>query len=120
MNKDLIELQKGCKATCVVILSEDSNDLEPKFVIKSDISDSKLIETIKENVCGNEDLDYFVIDKIDEIDENMQYKYYHLVKDREVMGNDLPENIIIVLTVNDKEKLKNILQELYHFCVVAI
>ena len=31
INKELIELQKGCKATCVVVLNEDTNELDKKI-----------------------------------------------------------------------------------------
>ena len=60
-----------------------------------------------------------IIIGIDKIDENTQNKYYQIVKDREYYGYNLPKDVIIVLTVEDKESLKKISKELYHFCVVA-
>ena len=37
IDKELIELQKGCVATCVVIQNEDIKELNSKIVINSDI-----------------------------------------------------------------------------------
>ena len=118
INKELIELQKGNIATCVVILNEDCKELESKLFINSNCNDNELLTTFKE-ISNKEGINYFVINDIDKIDENSQNKYYQIVKDREFYGHKLPKNMIIVLTVNDREKLKNISQELYHFCVVA-
>ena len=119
INKDLIELQEGCKATCVVILDEEINKLDYKIVISSKSSDSELYVKLKENVFDNEKIHYLIVKDIDEINENEQDKYYQMVKDRELYGHKLPENIIIVLTVKNRESLKRISQELYKFCVVA-
>ena len=35
INKELIELQKGCNATCVVVKNEDIKELESKVLVKS-------------------------------------------------------------------------------------
>ena len=118
INKELIELQKGNIATCAVILNEDCKELDSKLAINSNSNDNELLTTFK-NISNKEDLNYFVINDIDKLDESSQNKYYQIVKDREFYGNKLPKDMIIVLTVNDREGLKNISQELYHFCVVA-
>ena len=118
INKELIELQKGNIATCVVILNEDLKELDSNVAINSSSSDNELFTTLKD-ISNKADLNYFVINDIDKLDESLQNKYYQIVKDREFYGNKLPENMIIVLTVNDREGLKNISKELYHFCVVA-
>ena len=75
-----------------------------------------MINVLRSN---KEELRYLVITKIDEINADAQDKFYHIVKDREFRGYKLPEDIIIVLTVKNNENLKNIKQELHHFCVVA-
>lgn len=118
INKELIELQKGNIATCAVILNEDCEELDSKVAINGNSNDNELLTTFK-NIVGKEDLNYFVIKDIDKIDESLQNRYYHIVKDREFYRYELPKDMIIVLTVNDREGLKNISQELYHFCVVA-
>lgn len=119
INKELIELQKGCLATCVVIQNEDCKELDSKIIINADSNDSELLTTFKENISNKEENNYFIITEIDKLNENLQDKYYQIVKDREFNGYKLPENMIIVLTVKDRESLKRISQELYHFCVVA-
>lgn len=119
VNKELVELQKGCKATCAVILNEDCNELDKKIIIDSNSSDNELLTIFKENISNENELDYFIITEIDKLDTDKQNKYYQIVKDREFFGVQLPENMIIVLTVKDKEGLKNISRELYNLCVVA-
>ena len=116
INKELIELQKGCKATCVVIQNKDCEQLASKVIVNSEINDTQLLTTIKEQVFN---VEYLIIDKIDDLNADEQNKYYQIIKDREFNGYKLPKDIIIVLTVNDRESLKNISDELYHFCVVA-
>ena len=78
-----------------------------------------MLTTFKEKTSNKEELDYFIISEIDQLNESLQNKYYQIVKDREFCGYKLPKDMIIVLTVKDREGLKNISQELYHFCVVA-
>lgn len=119
INKELIELQKGCEATCVVIPNEDSKELDSKIIISANFSDNELLMTFKENISSKEELNYFIIDGIDQLNEDTQNKYYQIVKDREFFGIKLPEDMVIVLTVKDKEGLKNISKELYNFCVIA-
>ena len=118
MDKELIELQKGCDATCVVIQNEDIKELESNILISSNYDTNDLIKIFKENISSKE-YDYLVIKDIDKINSNEQDKYYQIVKDREFCGYRLPEDIIIVLTVKSKETLKNISQKLYNLCVVA-
>ena len=119
INKELIELQKGCKATCAVILNEDCNELDKKIVVDSNSNDNELLAIFKEKISNQNELDYFIITEIDKLNDDIQNKYYQIVKDREFFGAQLPEDMVIVLTVKDKDGLKNISQELYHFCVVA-
>lgn len=118
INKELIELQKGCMATCAVIQDDDCKELDSKIIIDSRLNDNELMKVFKAKEI-EEATNYLVIREIDEINESAQNKYYQIVKDREYMGYKLPKDIIIVLTVKDKESLKNICQELYNFCVIA-
>lgn len=128
MNKELIELQEGCKSTGVVILNENCNELENRFVMDASANDNDLFarplnnpifKEDLENISEKENLAYFVISGIDKINTEMQNRYVGLVKDREFMGYKIPENIIIVFTIENKEGLKKISNELYHLCVVA-
>lgn len=128
INKELIELQKGSRATCAVILSEDCNELESKCIMEASTKDSDLyarplndpiFKEGLESISKKESLAYFIIKDIDKIDIEMQNRYVGIVKDREFMGYQIPDNIIIVFTIENRESLKKISNELYHFCVVA-
>lgn len=118
VDKELIELQKGCNATCVIIQNEDIKELEDKISINSTCNVSDLLKILKEDI-NEKKYDYFVIEEIDKINEDEQDTYYQIVKDREFCGHRLPEDIIIVLTVKNRETLKNISHRLYNLCVVA-
>lgn len=119
INKELIELQKGCTATCVVILDEDSNALDSKVVINATAMDKDVLTIFKEKIATNEELDYIIISNIDMVNEEIQNKFYGIVKDREFYGYKLPSDTVIVLTVENREGLKNISPELYNLCVVS-
>ena len=120
MNIDLIELQKGCEATCVVIQNEDIQKLDSKILINSNCEDNELLKIFKEKISKvDEKFEFIVIEEIDKLEADKQDKFYQIVKDREFNGIVLPENVIIVLTVENKDKLKNISSELHNLCVVA-
>ncbi len=118
INKELIELQKDCNSTCVVIQNEDIKELESNILVNSNCNINDLIKIFKENISSKK-YDYFIVEEIDKIDLNEQDKFYQIVKDREFFGYKLPEDVIIILTVKSKETLKNISQQLYNLCVVA-
>lgn len=128
IDQELIEEQLGCNSTCVVILQEDVNTLKNSYNVKVDESNSNIIlgELNKEDLKINldklvkeNDITYLVIEEIDKIDEIKQEKYIGLIKDREFRGYNIPDNVIIVITIKNKDSLKKISPELYHFCVVA-
>lgn len=127
IKRELIRLQKGCRASCAIILNEDSKELENAFIMNANTSDVDLYGIHLGKPFFQDELDkkreeeisYLVISEIDKIDSNMQNRYVGLVKDREFMGYKLPENLIVVFTISDKENLKKISSELYHFCVVT-
>ena len=129
MNKELIELQRGSKATCVVVKNSDLNKLGNAVHMDSRINDSWLFGAkmgnpiIKEKVdivSKNGEIGYFVITNFDSLSVDEQNKYVPIIKDRELLGYTLPDNIIIVLTIENEEELKKISPEVYHFCVVSI
>lgn len=120
VNKELVELQKDCRATCVIIQNKDINELDSKVLVNSNCKDSELLKIFKEKISKeDEKINYFVIEKIDELEIEKQEKFYQIVKDREFDGYVISKDIIIVLTVNNKDGLKSISQELYNLCVVA-
>ena len=79
----------------------------------------KFVSTLSEKISQNDEFAYFIIKGIDTLNIDLQNRYLGLVKDREFMGYNLPENVIITFSVDNKEGLKKISSELYHFCVVA-
>ena len=128
MNKQLVELQRGSGATCVVILEDCYKELERGLIMEAKISDAHLFAhpygnpIFKEKlnkISRNYDLAYFIIRGISELDIEAQNRYVGLVKDREFGGYNLPNNIVIVFTVKNAHELQKISKDLYHFCVVA-
>lgn len=128
MNKDLIELQLGINATCVVVLESEYRQLGQMIIMDAIIDDKYLYGVPLENpifkdklddISSNGNLTYFVIKGIDKLQEDKQNRYIGLVKDREFCGYKIPNNVIIAFTVSDKESINKISKELYHFCVVA-
>ena len=128
IDQELIDEQKGCRSICAIILQEDVKVLENSYNVKVDESDSNILlgELNKSNLENNldklakeNDIIYFVIEEIDKIDFNKQKKYINLIKNREFRGYKIPDNVIIVITIENKESLKKISPELYHFCIVA-
>ena len=126
MIKELIDLQRNSKATCVIIKTEDIQELSSSLTMKANVSDKFLLTgdkppfadkiEIKSNLS---EICYFVITGIDELSIEDQNRYVGLVKDRELNGYYLPDNCIVVFTVKDRQSLKNVSPELYHFAVVA-
>lgn len=128
MNKELIEIQRSCTSTAVVILEDYYKNLGRVLSMDANISDEYLFaspygnpifKNQLDNLSKNGELTYFVIKGISEIDEEFQNRYIGLVKDREFLGYNLPSNVIIVFTINKEEDLQKISKELYHFCTVA-
>ena len=105
MIKELIDLQRNSKATCVIIENVDSEKLSPSVSMKANVSDKFLFtgnkppfaDKINEK-CKKYNLCYFVIKGVDEISIEQQNRYVGLVKDREFNGYYLPQNCIIVFT----------------------
>ena len=129
MNKELIDLQRGSKATCAVIRSTDVNKLENTFLMDSREDNSILFgaktgnpvfKDKVDNISRNGEIGYFVILDFDLLNEDEQRRYISLIKDREFLGYTLPDNVIIVLTVDKEESLKEIIPDVYHFCVVSM
>lgn len=126
MIKELIDLQRNSKATCVIIKTDEYNNLSPVISMKANVSDKFLLSSKLPPFADKVDaksksseICYFVITGIEEISIEQQNRYVGLVKDREMNGYYLPDNCIIVFTVKDRAGLKKVSQELYHFAVVA-
>ena len=45
MIKELIEMQRNSKATCVIVTNDDFDNIKPKVVMKADIADKFLFSS---------------------------------------------------------------------------
>ena len=120
IKKELLELQKGCKATCAILPTEQE-ELVAQVTISANASDSELCEAIKKCVENSvkDNIQYFEIKGIDKVGKELQEKYSGFIKDRTFLTYQLPHDTVIILTVESKQTLKKIIPELYKFCVVA-
>ena len=73
-----------------------------------------------EKVSKENEISYLIISNIDKVNEDKQNRFIGLVKDREFMGYNLPDNVIIVFTVETESDIKKVSKELYYFCEVNI
>lgn len=126
MNLDLINLQRNSKATCAIIKNDDYKKLVSCISMKASVSDNFLFKGDKppfaekiDKKSRTDEICYFVITEIDKVSFEQQNRFIGLVKDRELNGYYLPNNCIIVFTVQDETVLKNISPDLYHFAVIA-
>lgn len=126
MNKILIDSQRNSNATCVIVKDGDQKELEPRVVMKANVSDKFLFLGKRPPFADKIDevsqlgkICYFVITGLDEVSIERQNRFVGLVKDREFEGYDIPKNCIIVFTVKDNLSLKNVSPQLNHFSVVA-
>lgn len=126
---DLIEAQKGIKSIGVIVCNSDIQKLNNSYSIDAGLSDLDLFgvnlgqPVFKkgiEKVSKENEFSYLIISNIDKVNEDKQNRFIGLVKDREFMGYNLPDNVIIVFTVESENDIKNISAELYHFCEINI
>ena len=127
MNRDIIELQKGVKATAVLIEDNDLLQINNSIVLTPTSTDLKLFQskTIK-NMIENklilkskEDICYLAIRNISSLSSALQGEIEGLIKDRVLSGIELPSNCVIILTIKDKSEINGISQGLYRFLVEA-
>lgn len=85
MDKLLIDLQRNCKATCVLLKRRNINTFSHSFR-KADVSDSFLFSSkpsFAEKInskCEANDICYFLIKGIEEISVKKQERFLSLVK----------------------------------------
>lgn len=123
MEISLIELQRNCKATAVVIEDKNVEKLDNALVVPA--TNTKLdvdIDILKKiNVKAKlSKISYLVIRGIDTVDEKAQLGFVGIVKDRVIDSTDLPDNVIIIFTLKNKKALKKITPSLYKFCVAVL
>ena len=125
LNINLLRIQRGVKANAVIVLNEDIEELKPNYNIESSVEDRELYgidngKPIFEEDIGkiavNNEIGYLIISDIDKEEKEKQNRVIGLVKDREIMGYKLPDNIILVFTVENENDIRKISGELYRFC----
>lgn len=127
MNKDLIDLCRNTNALCAIIIKNESDKLQSNKAIKINLHNEECLlfdepmalYKIKQKSTKN-DYIYLILDNLDLASVNLQEKLLHLVKDREICGQYLPSNCIIVFTVNNKRKLVDVIPELYNLSFTII
>ena len=115
----------GVMSMAVIVLNNDLKKLSNRIVMSADISDRALFgmdfgETAfskkMNEVSKHNDLVNFVISNIENQTEECQNRFVGLVKDREMNGYTLPQNVVIVFPVDSKASIQKISKELYRFC----
>ena len=128
MNLDLIELQKGVKSTAVILYGEEFRQLSGVVLMNANVSNKFLYNipygkpVFKESLedkAKRKDICYLVIKDLDLVDGQTQNRFIGLVKDREFCGYTLPNNCVVIFTVNDVSSLRNLTDDIYQFCIVA-
>ena len=126
---DLIEAQKGIKSIGVIVFNSDIQKLNNSCNIDAGLSDLDLFgvslghpifKEELEKVSKENEISYLIISNIDKVNEDKQNRFIGLVKDREFMGYNLPDTVIIVFTVETESDIKKVSKELYYFCEVNI
>ncbi len=126
---DLLKAQKGIKAIGIIVLNSDLQKLSDLCNVNAELSDLELFGVSLGQPIFKEELEkfskenevsYLAISNISKVDKDKQNRFMGLVKDREFMGYNLPDNVIILFTVETENDIKNISSELYHFLEVNI
>lgn len=126
---DLIEAQKGIKSIGIIVLNSDIEKLNNSYSIDAKLSDIDLFgvnlghpifKEGVEKISKENEISYLIISNINKVNEEKQNRFIGLVKDREFMGYNLPNNVIIIFTVEAEDDIKNISTELYQLCEVNI
>ena len=101
MDINLIELQRNCKATAVVIEDKNVEELDNALVVPATHTQLNAdTDTLKKlNIKSKlSNISYLIIRGIDSIKNSEQETFVSIVKDRVIDSMDLPENTIIVFT----------------------
>ena len=127
MNKTLIDLQIGISAVCAIVLQNEYKKLTPIVSMEANVSDKFLFTTplppfankINE-LTKKYDKCYFVIKNFDLISKEKQKRFLPIIKDRCLYNYVLPNNCIIILTVQNTSSLVKIDTQIYKHCIVCI
>jgi len=116
MEISLIELYKNCKATAVIIEEKYLNIFDnPLILDASELSSGD--KALYKNLEIKSKLSSIAYLIIKNVDKNINvHRLIGLVKDRIINNQTLPENVIIIFTIRNKNELKNINKDLYALC----
>lgn len=117
MKKEIIDLQFCNNSICAIILTNECKNLKPSITMNANVSNKFLFNSNLppfadklNSKAKNNEICYFIIYEIDKVNEEMQNKFVELVKDREFNGYTLPNNVIVVFSVENAENLKKFQQ----------
>ena len=121
MYKSFIESKIGGKPIGLIVRSSEYRDLDCILEMRASIKDAVLTNKYKVPIFADKltelsnenDIVYFVISDIDKASEKEQERFIELVKFRSFSGYRLPDNVIIIFTVEGDNTIKNIIPELY-------
>lgn len=124
MQKELVDVHRNSKAVCVAVVGDSYKDLVPAVAFSASVGDNFLFANEEPKFAKNlrekskmADICYLTIKDIDKVDTDCQQRYVGLVKDREIGTYKLPDNCIIVLTVENEACLQKIATDLYKFTI---
>ncbi len=127
MYKYLIDSKLGDKYVGLIVPSSEYRELDCILEMRAGIKNSALYDVFNRPVFGTKlneiasenKIVYFVISDIDKASDEDQRRFIPLVKDRTFGGYNLPDNVILIFTVENKETINNIVPELYWQLVLA-
>ena len=129
MDKFIVSSAKSHAYLGIVLLNSEYRELDCILEMKADIKTESILrgnygETIfsekLNELSSQNDVVYFVISNIDKVSDEIQRRFVGLVKDRSYRGYHLPENVVVVFTVEDKNDLSNIVYDLAKLLKSAI
>ena len=74
---------------------------------------------MKQVIAQEEQTPYLVFTEVDKASARQQNEIYELVKDRQIRNTRLPENTVIILTIEEEMSVKRLSPDLYHLCTIA-
>lgn len=117
--KDIIvDLQKGNTTSAIITSNDYIKKIDNKNIIYLNNNENEK-EKINE-LSKSEELSYLVIKNINQYNTETQHSFASMIKDRTFMNYKIKNNTVIIFTIENKEDLKNISDELFHLCINAI
>lgn len=127
MNKDLVNLLRNCPSSAILVNDDEYTELNCVLSMQANLAkkscffgkNGPIFKEKLENLSKKQKIVYFVVRNIDTTDFGVQQIFEGIVKDRVCANFVIPQNVIILFTVRDKQNLSKISTTLLHFCTVA-